>query len=281
MNVQTIDFEAASAAEDFTQSLHDTGFAVLRRHPVERQVLEQLYRDWSAFFNSREKERFHFTLFPDNAARAGFFPKEVSETAVSHTAKDIKEFFQVVEGGPLPESCAERISEYRQLTFALGLKLLNWLGENTPGAILRSIDKPLSEMISLDASMLRVLHYPPLTGIEEAAAVRAAAHEDINMITVLPISDQPGLQVQDNAGNWIDVSGNSGDIVINSGDMLREATGGFFPSTTHRVLNPGSGIDNVSRISMPHFLTPEFDVRLSDRYTSGSYLEERLALINR
>ena len=281
MNVQTIDYQSATAARDFTSSLRETGFAVLRRHPLEQEFLDSLYCDWFAFFASEEKRDLLFTSLPDNEERAGYFPPEVSETAVTHTTKDLKEFFQIVEGSQLPEACAPRIKRYRQQTFELGLTLLAWLEANTPESVQKALDQQLSAMISLDASMLRILHYPPLTGDEDAIAVRAAAHEDINMITVLPISDQPGLQVQDNSGKWIDVSGNSGDIVINSGDMLREATQGYFPSTTHRVLNPGTGIRNVSRISMPHFLTPEFDVRLSARYTSGSYLDERLQLINR
>ena len=136
-------------------------------------------------------------------------------------------------------------------------------------------------MLCPDASVLRILHYPPLAGTESGDAQRAAAHEDINLITILPVSDQAGLQVKDNVGNWIDVAGIAGDLVINTGDMMREATGDYFPSTTHRVVNPGGDVENVSRISIPYFLTARLDVALSSRYTAGSYLEERLQLINR
>ena len=136
-------------------------------------------------------------------------------------------------------------------------------------------------MLSRDETLLRVLHYPPLDGSESPDALRAAAHEDINLITLLPVSNQAGLQVQDTANNWIDVSNVSGDIIVNSGDMLQEASGGYYPSTTHRVDNPGGRIENVSRISMPFFLTARPDVVLSERYTAGSYLEERLRLITR
>ena len=87
--------------------------------------------------------------------------------------------------------------------------------------------------------------------------------------------------VRTRAGDWIDVSSISGDLVINSGDMLQEATGGYYPSTTHRVNNPGGDIGNTSRISIPFFLTARRDVKLSDRYTAGSYLDERLKLISR
>ena len=148
-------------------------------------------------------------------------------------------------------------------------------------SVTAALSEPLPGMLCRDASLLRILHYPPLLGSEEAGAVRAAPHEDINLLTILPVSNQAGLQVMDAAGNWADVSGNRGDLVINSGDMLREATGGYYPSATHRVVNPGDGISNDSRISVPLFLTARFDVQLSDRYTSGSYLDERIRLLHR
>jgi isopenicillin N synthase-like dioxygenase len=111
--------------------------------------------------------------------------------------------------------------------------------------------------------------------------VRAAAHEDINMLTVLPVSRQPGLQVLSRDGSWSDVPGGPGDVVINAGDMLQEATGRALPSTTHRVVNPDDATANVSRIAMPYFLAPDLELRLSERYTAGSYLRERLELLAR
>ena len=138
-------------------------------------------------------------------------------------------------------------------------------------------------MLCSQASLLRLLHYPPLTGDEEPHAERAAAHEDINVMTILPVAEQPGLQVKDKQGNWVDVASVRGELVVNSGDMLKEMTAGFYPSTTHRVVNPAGGgaFANVSRISIPFFLTPRPEVVLSDRYTSASYLEERLSLLTR
>jgi isopenicillin N synthase-like dioxygenase len=139
----------------------------------------------------------------------------------------------------------------------------------------------LDKILSIDASLLRILHYPALNGDEELGAMRAAAHEDVNLLTILPVSEQPGLQVRDKAGHWHEVVGNVGDLIINSGDMLQEATGGFFPSTPHQVVNPEKNHDNVSRLSIPYFLTPRLDVRLSAQYTAGEFLAERLALLNR
>ncbi len=279
MNVQTIDFRQNNVGPEFVRSLHETGFAVLRNHPIPRQLLDTIYKGWRDFFNSEEKHEFHFD--PDNydGTQQGFHPQNVSETAVGHSVKDLKEFFHLIPGGNNPPGLVNDILEYRKLAFELGKELLVWVQEYTPTNISASFAEPLSQMLCTDASLLRILHYPPLTGDEEEHAVRAAAHEDINMITLLPVAEQPGLQVRDNDGEWVDVASVPGELVVNSGDMLREMTAGYYPSTTHRVLNPGGAIANESRISMPFFLTPRFEIKLSEKYTSGSYLEERLELI--
>ena len=135
-------------------------------------------------------------------------------------------------------------------------------------------------MLCREMSLLRILHYPPLDGSESGDAMRAVPHEDINLLTLLPATAQPGLQIRTQDGEWMDVFGNSGELIINSGDMLQEATAGYYPSTTHRVLNPPHANANVSRISIPYFLGARTDVRLSDRYTSQSYLDERLSIIH-
>ena len=281
MNVETIDFNHTDVGQELVRSLHETGFAVLRNHPIPRQLLDTIYAGWRDFFNSEAKHDYLFD--PDNfdGTQQGFHPQHVSETAVGHSVKDIKEFYHLIPDGKKPPGLAKDILEYRMLAFELGAVLLGWIEKYTPAKISANFAEPLPKMLSSDASLLRILHYPPLTGDEEENAVRAAAHEDINMITLLPVAEQPGLQVRDNDGAWIDVASIPGELVVNSGDMLRELASGYFPSTTHRVLNPGGTIANESRISIPFFLTPRFEIRLSDAYTSGSYLEERLQLITR
>ena len=87
------------------------------------------------------------------------------------------------------------------------------------------------------------------------------------------------MYTRDNA--WADVPGKSGDIIVNSGDMLQEASGGRLPSTSHRVVNPSSPDGNRSRIAMPYFMAPRLDITLSERHTAGSYLHERLELLAR
>ncbi len=123
---------------------------------------------------------------------------------------------------------------------------------------------------------MRILHYPPLEGDEELGAIRAGAHEDINLLTVLPAANEPGLQVKTKEGDWLDVPCDFGNLIINIGDMLQEASGGYYPSTTHRVINPEGADKTKSRISLPLFLHPKPEVVLSERHTANSYLMERL-----
>lgn len=281
MSIITVDYKDTDAGRKFVRSLHDTGFAVLKNHPISGPLLDRIYRGWGSFFQSEGKRDFLFD--PDNTdgTQQGYYPTEVSETAVGHTVKDLKEYFHVVPGGRIPSELERDILDYRDLAFELGQVLVSWLQRHTPRDVTGRMSEPLTEMLCRKVSLLRLLHYPPLTGREEADAVRSAAHEDINVMTILPVAEQPGLQVKDKDGQWVDVASVRGELVINAGDMLQELTEGYYPSTTHRVINPGNDIANVSRISIPFFLTPRPEVVLSDRYTCGSYLAERLGLLTR
>jgi isopenicillin N synthase-like dioxygenase len=89
-------------------------------------------------------------------------------------------------------------------------------------------------------NLLRIIHYPPLKKNEDRKAMRGAAHEDINLITLLVSGTEPGLQVKDNNGKWHSIICDPGSIAVNTGDMLREVSQGYFPSTTHKVINPKS-----------------------------------------
>ena len=281
MNVLSIDYRSDDAGRRFARSLHETGFAVLRNHPVPADLLEELRGNWRAFFDSADKHDYIVDTGKDAASRSGFFPSEQSETAVSATIKDLKEFYHIIADHPIPPGCERSTLEYRRLAFDVGENLLAWLQDHTPPDIAAAVSEPFSNMLNLDVSLLRVLNYPPLDGSEVPGAVRAAAHEDINILTILPAANQPGLEVRDNAGIWHAVPCDPGTLVVNCGDMLSEATNDYYPSTTHRVVNPGDGIANVSRISIPFFLSPRLEMRLSDRYTAGEYLNERLRIINR
>lgn len=125
--------------------------------------------------------------------------------------------------------------------------------------------------------MFRILHYPPVDQEQaQAGAIRAAAHEDINLITLLLAGSAPGLQAQDLNGNWHDVSCDPGMIAVNAGDMLQMATGGYLPSTTHRVVNPEGQDASQPRYSMPIFIHPHAEVELAKGITADDYLNQRL-----
>jgi isopenicillin N synthase-like dioxygenase len=125
-------------------------------------------------------------------------------------------------------------------------------------------------------TLMRILHYPPLSADVPQGSVRAAAHEDVNLITLLPAATATGLEIQDIHGNWHPVPGNPGDIVVNVGDMMQLVSQGYYHSTTHRVVNPPADIATQSRYSMPLFLHPHPDVMLAGQITAKDFLQQRL-----
>ncbi|CCN68625.1 isopenicillin N synthase family dioxygenase [Vibrio nigripulchritudo] len=273
MKLETVDYRSPNAAEQFVKSLRETGFGVLSNHPIQKELVESIYENWYKFFTSEEKEQYQFNV----ETQDGYFPPSVSEVAKGHTVKDIKEYFHVYPWGQIPPSLKDQILDYYQQANAFAQELLGWVEEHAPQDVQEKFSIALSEMINgSEQTLLRVLHYPPMTGSEEPGAIRAAAHEDINLLTVLPAANEPGLQVLGKDGNWLDVPCDFGNLIINIGDMLQEASGGYFPSTTHRVINPTGEQQTHSRISLPLFLHPKPEVVLSERHTAGSYLTERL-----
>jgi isopenicillin N synthase-like dioxygenase len=269
-----VDFTAPDAEVKFVQSLRDTGFGVLKNHPIPESAVSNIYTHWAEFFNSDIKDDFRF----DPEKYDGFFPRALAETAKGHTVRDIKEYFHFSPWGRCPEALKAELDAYYESTVNFGSTLLSWVEAQTPADVAAGFHEPLSNMINgSDQSLLRVLHYPPLKADEEAGAIRAGAHEDINLLTLLPAANEPGLQVKAKDGSWLDVPCDFGNLIINIGDMLQEASGGYFPSTTHRVINPEGHDSTRARISLPLFLHPRPDVILSDRYSAGSYLQERLA----
>lgn len=272
MNVKTVNFKNPNAAREFTTSLRDTGFAVITDHILPGDLIQNVIKEWEGFFGSDEKFKYTF----DPTRQSGYFPFK-SENAKGYSKKDLKEFYHYYPWGELPSSTQHYTLQMYRILNEMASKLLAWIDESTPAEVRSKFSMPLPKMI-VDSQeiLLRTIHYPPLTGAEEEGAVRAAAHEDINLITLLPSASAPGLQALDLAGNWHDVPCDPGMIVVNSGDMLKEASGGYYPSTTHRVVNPTGPAARDPRFSMPLFLHPRKEVRLSERHTAGSYLTERL-----
>jgi len=273
MKIQIVDYQNKDAGKLFVQSLRETGFGVLINHPVQQELVESIYKNWFDFFSTEEKRSYSF----DPKKQDGYFSPEISETAKGQTKKDIKEYFHVYPWGRIPEQLKDEILTYYKNASDLASELLDWVEKYSPKSVSTKYSEKLSNMIKdTPNTLLRILHYPPLNGDEEPGAVRAAAHEDINLLTILPAANEPGLQVQQQDGSWVDVPSDFGSLIINIGDMLQEASGGYFPSTSHRVINPSGEASKKSRISLPLFLHPRGEVVLSERHTSESYLLERL-----
>ena len=271
MKIETVDYTASDAGDRLARSLRETGFAVLANHPIRADRIDEAYALWGGFFASDSK----LNYLRDYEKQDGYFPFK-SEHAKDAQKKDLKEFYHVYPWGRVPEDLEAFTRQlYADLT-AIGVELLSWLDQQMPEDVSATLSMPLQEMMQASQqSLLRILHYPPVSAEEDAAAIRAAAHEDINLITLLLAGSQPGLQARDKQGQWHDVPCDPGMITINNGDMLSLATKGYFPSTTHRVINPDDKL-NLSRYSMPMFLHPHPDVKLRQDFTAEAFLQERL-----
>lgn len=271
LDILTINYNDSDADRLFEESLKNTGFAVIKDHPIDKDLIGEVYKEWENYFSSESKNDYMF----DEVKQDGYFPY-LTENAKGSTAKDLKEFYHIYEWGRKPHMIGPKtMFLYRELT-NVASTLLSWIQKNSPENVSKLFSVPLKDMIyKSQYNLLRIIHYPPLSGNEELNSIRAAAHEDINLLTVLVAGSQPGLQVLDNNENWLDVTTDKNTIVINSGDMLNMASDNYYPSTTHRVINPDPH-SNVSRYSMPLFLHPRDEVVLNKNNTAGTYLQERL-----
>jgi isopenicillin N synthase-like dioxygenase len=274
MYVKNINYKSPNCAPEFAESLRETGFAVLSNHPIPQKSVEAVYEDWEKFFKSEEKNKYLFD--PASIRQAGYFPFK-SENAKGYSAKDLKEFYHYREEADLPKGMGKNTQILLNDLTKLAQEVLSWLEKDLPEKIAQELSIPLHQMIQdSDMTLLRILHYPPITEEDEEGAVRAAAHEDIDLLTILPAATTPGLQVQDKRGNWHDVACEYGSLVFNAGDMLQMATQEYYKSTTHRVINPVGKEALISRYSLPLFFHARREVRMSKTHTAESYLEERL-----
>lgn len=272
MKVLKADFKSKDAANTFVSSCRDTGFGAITNHPIQKQLIDDVYSEWKDFFASESK----FDYLYNKQTQAGYFPM-LSENAKGFKQKDLKEFFHVYPNQVFPKTLSDKTIQLRDQLYSLGRTLLQWLDDLSPDDIKNNFSMPLAKMADgSPKNLFRIIHYPPIQDDIEPGAIRAAAHEDINLITLLPASTAMGLQVKDKEGNWYNVPGDYGDIVVNVGDMLQMASQGFYKSTTHQVINPEGSEARKARFSMPLFVHPHSDVRLSEKHTAGSYLQERL-----
>ena len=226
MNVLLVDYKAKNASELFTQSLHETGFAVINNHSIEHSLIEKVYSDWRIFFS--DKRRFDYPF--DSLTQAGYRPVELSEKAKGYDTRDLKEFFSYFPWSKYPDFIGPETKQLAKEMTDLASTLLQWIEDNTPEEIKNRFSMPLSEMIKdSPRTLFRINHYPPLTGNEEEGAVRASQHEDTDLLTCLPAATGQGLQVKDKLGRWYDAPGDINSITVNVGDMLQICTEGFYP----------------------------------------------------
>ncbi len=274
MEILTVDYQNKKSGHEFVKSLHETGFAVVKNHPIDYSLVKDIFAEWQGFFNTDNKFKYPY----DKDHGDGYVGIDTSEKAKGADVPDIKEFYQVYQPwGRFPTELSNKTFIYFREIFKLGSELLHWIDLYSPSSVQKIFSEKLLDMACLERTMLRILHYPPFKGNEARGAIRAAAHEDINLITLLPASNKMGLQVKTKQNTWLDVGTNEGEIIINVGDMLQECSNYYYISTTHRVINPDLVTENKSRFSMPLFMHPRQDVFLSSKYyTAESYLNERL-----
>ncbi len=288
----------AELSDELGRSFSEYGFAIVRDHGVPAELIAEAERLSREFFALPEaaKRAFHH---PGQGGSRGYTPFG-TEKAKDADVKDLKEFWHVGRtlpvGHPLSQYMAPNswpnIAGFRETFEALFLAL-----DESGGRILRAIALHLGlqedyfdTTVKDGNSILRLIHYPPVSK-EAEGAIRAAAHEDINTITLLLGAEEAGLELLSKEGQWIPVSPPPGALAVNIGDMLQRLTNNRLRSTTHRVVNPVGEAARRARYSMPFFLhfRPDFVIEtltecLSDGKTnhypdplsSHDYLQQRL-----
>lgn len=278
MNIQIVDLKTTSASQNFSTSLRETGFAILKNHGISYDLTQEIFEEWAKFFESAQKFSYLNTdeKWEDYKNLQGYFPFG-SENAKGHHGKNLMEYYHHYKHFDLPQGINPKTMELFGALHNLMLTLLGWLETETPPEIRAGYNIPLPKMLEKEEGVLmRFIHYPPLMGDEKEGDIRAAEHEDINLLTLLLGASTPGLQVKDQKGNWHDVTCDPETIVVNAGDMLQMATQGLYLSTTHRVLSPVGKMARVPRYSMPFFASADHDIRLSKDITARKYLFQRL-----
>jgi len=285
----------AAFSDELFRGLKEYGFFTLADHNVSSDLLDQAYALSARVFALPEETKRRYA-----AGMRGYTPFGV-EHAKDNARADLKEFWQIGHD-PSPDAPAdepfpanvwpEEVDGFRE-TFARLFAALNETGQILLRALAPNLDLPedwFDARVKYGTSLLRVLHYPPVAQDIEPGAVRAAAHEDINFITILVAARGAGLELLDRDGVWLPVETAPRNLIVDSGDMLQRLTNGVIPSTTHRVVNP-DGAENVSRYSMPFFMHPTLATPLNvldsclgdgkryDDITAGEFLHERLKAI--
>ncbi|AXK71921.1 isopenicillin N synthase family oxygenase [Lysobacter sp. TY2-98] len=275
------------------------GFAGIRNHGISQQLIDDAYRVFAEFFALPDevKRKYHV---PGGGGARGYTPFGI-ETAKGAQHFDLKEFFHIGREIARDSKYADvmpanvwptEIAEFRDVGYRL-YTALDDLGSRMLSALALHIGLPGDYFVNVTNqgnSILRPIHYPPIT-TPDVPNVRAGAHEDINLITLLVGASAAGLEVLSRKGEWIPFTAQADTIVVNIGDMLQRLTNHVYPSTTHRVTNPPGEKARQPRYSTPFFLHPNPDFvidvlpscvtadnpsRYPESITAQGYLEERL-----
>lgn len=267
MQVKVTNLRSNEFESELIQSVKQTGFVVLTHHGIDPSFIKDTQMAWREFFLNTPEYKNAFVNSQDpNMGYKGF----KQEKALGAKNADLKEFFHWKPGQKMPfELWAMTQHMFYQL---------NDVGQRILTALDRDIGAKRGQLTEAcwnsDNTLLRSLYYPAMDYSKDPDAIRAAAHEDIDYITLLVAASAPGLQVKDSRGEWYDVPSEENSIVVNIGDMLQLATNGRYKSTTHRVINPDSS--RSDRLSMPLFIHPHSDTLLATGITAAQFLDKRL-----
>ena len=288
--------------EDFVQSIgkafQEIGFCAVKGHFLSDDLVERLYKQIKLFFDLPTEIKTKYE-YPQYSGQRGYvsFGKESAKGSKHGDLKEYWHFGQYIEEEDkykynyFPNIHVDELPEFNKV----GRELYSTL-EKTAKYILRALalylnieENYFDQYIKNGNSILRPIHYPPILD-DPKEAVRAAAHGDINLITLLMGAHGKGLQVQHSNGEWIDAMASKDELMINIGDMLSRHTNNVLKSTVHRVVNPDKELLKKSRYSIPFFMHPVSDMKLNvlescicEDYpkaykdiTAGEFLNERL-----
>jgi isopenicillin N synthase-like dioxygenase len=289
----------ARFARDLSAAYEEYGFVIIENHGIEKRVIDQCLDAFHRFFALPVEEKLRYKI-PGGGGARGYTPFGI-ETAKDSKHFDLKEFWHVGRELPpghryaqdmAPNIWVDSIPGFREATLSL-YESFDALGRRLLAPIAHTIglaDDYFDDKVNLGNSVLRVIHYPPMPP-EPTPSVRAGAHEDINVITLLLGAEEPGLEVLSKKGEWLPINPAPGSLVCNVGDMLQRLTNRRLRSTTHRVVNPPRERASKARYSLPFFLhfNPDFlietlpqcvDAQHPDQFpvpiTAHDFLRERL-----
>lgn len=264
--------EKSKFIDELFTGLKEYGFIILKDHNVKAADLHKAYEILEKFYSlpTAVKESY---ISPNAGFQRGYTPFG-KEHAKDSPVMDLKEFWHV---GRVLAANSELRNVYPENIWPTNelpefqthfVNLFNAL-EEAGDVMLEALTMPLevdkdffARMTKDGNSILRLLHYPPIPDGVDPRCVRAAAHEDINFITILPAATASGLQLKDRDGTWLDIESEPDTLIVDVGDMLARLTNDVLPSTTHRVINPQDGT-NGHRYSMPFFMHPHPQAMLS------------------